>query len=75
MNKQYLPTADDDRVDGLAKVTGKAKFTAEFRPDGLVYGVFVCSTIARGAIKHIHLQQAKFAPGVNNLLYFLIAYR
>ena len=33
---------DDDRVDGMAKVTGKARFTAEFRPTGLTYGVFVC---------------------------------
>ncbi len=56
--------ADDDRVDGLAKVTGKAKFTAEFRPDGLVFGIFVCSTIARGAVKNMYLQEAKNAPGV-----------
>ena len=38
--------ADEDRVDGLAKVTGKAKFTAEHQLPGLVYGVYVTSTIA-----------------------------
>lgn len=63
--------ADDDRVDGLAKVTGKARFTAEFRPAGLTYGVFVCSTIAKGAIKNMNLYEAKNAPGVIDIIYYL----
>ena len=63
--------ADDDRVDGLAKVTGKAKFSAEFKPAGLTYGVFVCSTIAKGAIKQMDIQDAKKAPGVLDIIYYL----
>ena len=62
---------DDDRVDGMAKVTGKARFTAEFRPTGLTYGVFVCSTIARGSIKNMYLYDAKNAPGVIDIIYYL----
>ncbi|MDZ4796063.1 MAG: xanthine dehydrogenase family protein molybdopterin-binding subunit [Bacteroidota bacterium] len=63
--------AEGDRVDGLAKVTGKARFTAEFNPAGLTYGVFVCSTIARGAIKNMNLYAAKNAPGVIDIIYYL----
>ena len=63
--------AEDDRVDGLAKVTGKAKFTAEFKPTGLTHGVFVCSTIAKGAIKNMNLYAAKNAPGVIDIIYYL----
>ncbi|MBP6288096.1 MAG: xanthine dehydrogenase family protein molybdopterin-binding subunit, partial [Ferruginibacter sp.] len=65
--------ADEDRVDGLAKVTGKAKFTAEHRPAGLVYGVYVTSTIARGYIRNMNLLDAKTAPGVLDILYYLNA--
>ncbi len=76
MDKNHFPNvwvADDDRVDGLAKVTGKAKFSAEFRPERLVYGVFVCSTIAKGAIKGMYLNEAKNAPGVIDIIYYLNA--
>ena len=66
-----LPDNDEDRVDGLSKVTGKATFTAEFKPAGLVYGVFVCSTIAKGAIKNMNLAAAKNAPGVIDIIYHL----
>ena len=63
--------AEDDRVDGLAKVTGKARFTAEFKPAGLAYAVFVCSTIAKGAIKQMNIYDAKNAPGVLDVIYYL----
>lgn len=66
-----MPPADDDRADGLAKVTGRARFTAEHRPEGLVYGVFVNSTIARGAIKNMQLWEAKNAPGVIDIIHYL----
>lgn len=63
--------SDDDRVDGFAKVTGRARFTAEFKIPGLLYGVFVCSTIAKGAIKNMILSKAKNAPGVQDIIYYL----
>jgi xanthine dehydrogenase YagR molybdenum-binding subunit len=62
---------DEDRADGLAKVTGRAKFVAEHRPAGLVYGAFVCSTIARGYIKNMVISEAKKAPGVLDIIYYL----
>jgi xanthine dehydrogenase YagR molybdenum-binding subunit len=65
------PMADEDRADGLAKVTGKARFTAEHKIPGLVYGVLVGSTIAKGYIKNMILSEAKNAPGVIDIIYYL----
>jgi len=64
-NKFYK---DDDRVDGVEKVTGRARYTADQRIDNVVYGVFVTSTIARGAIKNILVSEAKNAPGVLSII-------
>ena len=36
------------RVDGIAKVTGAAKYAAEFNAPGLAHGSVVTSTIAKG---------------------------
>lgn len=66
-----LTPPDDDRADGLAKVTGKATFTAEHKITGLLYGVFVCSTIAKGSIKNMFINDAKKAPGVLDVIYYL----
>jgi xanthine dehydrogenase YagR molybdenum-binding subunit len=59
---------EDDRVDGIDKVTGRAKYTADNHPENMVYGVFVTSTIARGAIKNFQLNEAKNAPGVLEII-------
>src|SRR5829696_5452710 len=53
-----------DRVDGKAKVTGTAKFSAEFELPGLTYGVLVASTIAKGSITALDTKEAEKAPGV-----------
>src|SRR5687767_14712786 len=52
------------RVDGVAKVTGKAKYAAEFRAPNLAYGFIVTGTIARGTIRSIDTRTAEKAPGV-----------
>ena len=44
----YVGTATS-RVDGRAKVTGAAKYAAEFNVPGLAHGSVVTSTIAKGA--------------------------
>ena len=53
-----------DRVDGKAKVTGAAKFSAEYELPGLTYAVLVASTIAKGSIKAIDSKSAERSPGV-----------
>ncbi|RZK42327.1 MAG: xanthine dehydrogenase family protein molybdopterin-binding subunit [Pedobacter sp.] len=55
---------ENDRVDGVEKVTGKAKFFAEFQLPGLTYGVLVTSTITKGKITGIDDKAAIKAPGV-----------
>src|SRR5205814_7484267 len=52
------------RVDGRLKVTGAAKFAAEFAPKELVYAQLIQSTIARGRVVSIDASRAKAIPGV-----------
>jgi len=56
------------RVDGFAKVTGKAKYAAEFKVPNLATGFLVMSTIAKGTIKAIDTAEALRAPGVIRIL-------
>src|SRR5687767_9194875 len=52
------------RVDGVAKVTGRAKYAAEFRAPNLAYGFIVLGTVAKGTIKSIDTREAEQSPGV-----------
>src|SRR3954468_13748292 len=52
------------RVDGVAKVTGRATYAAEFQVPNLAYGYLVTSTIASGRIASIDTKAAEGAPGV-----------
>ena len=52
------------RVDGPAKVMGRALYAAEFAPAGLTYAALVESTIPAGRITAIHTADAERAPGV-----------
>ena len=53
-----------DRVDGLAKVTGKARYAAEFHVPNQAYAYLVMGEIARGSIASIRVKEAEKAPGV-----------
>jgi xanthine dehydrogenase YagR molybdenum-binding subunit len=55
---------ETSRVDGVAKVTGKAKYAAEFRAPNLAYGFIVLGTIAKGTIQSIDTREAERASGV-----------
>jgi len=52
------------RLDGPHKVSGTARFAAEFPIDGMVYAAVACSTIAKGRIAEIEVAAAEAAPGV-----------
>jgi xanthine dehydrogenase YagR molybdenum-binding subunit len=60
------------RVDGRAKVTGEARYAAEHPAEAgdreLAYGVIVNSTIAKGRIARMQLQEALAVPGVLDIL-------
>ena len=53
-----------DRVDGPLKVTGGARFAAEFDQPGLSFAVMVQSTVSRGRIRRIDRARAERTPGV-----------
>lgn len=53
-----------DRVDGVAKVTGKARYSGEYPEQGLLFGSVVSSTIAKGRVLDIDTREALDVPGV-----------
>ncbi|MCC8403966.1 xanthine dehydrogenase family protein molybdopterin-binding subunit [Paraburkholderia sp. MMS20-SJTN17] len=53
-----------DRVDGLLKVTGDARYAAEFPAARLAHAVLVTSTIAAGTIASVDASRAEAVPGV-----------
>jgi xanthine dehydrogenase YagR molybdenum-binding subunit len=63
MTTTYIGRAQN-RVDGSAKVTGEAKYAAEYDATGLAHGWVVGSAIARGRITRIDAQRALAVPGV-----------
>ena len=52
------------RVDGPLKVTGRAKYAAEYAAADLLHGYIVSSTIAAGRIVAMDLDDARLVPGV-----------
>ncbi|WP_183562333.1 xanthine dehydrogenase family protein molybdopterin-binding subunit [Mucilaginibacter sp. SP1R1] len=61
-----MPSSSEgmSRIDGRLKVTGAAKYSAEYTVEGLTYGVLVGSTITKGTITAIDTKAAERAPGV-----------
>ena len=57
-----------DRVDGWLKVTGAAKYAAEFNPDNMLYAFPVRSVIAKGAVASFDTGAAEKSEGVINIL-------
>ncbi len=52
------------RVDGREKVTGQARYAAEFELPHCAHAVLVQSSISRGRIVHIDVTEAERFPGV-----------
>lgn len=52
------------RIDGRAKVTGAAKYAAEYNAPGLAHGFSVNATIAKGRIRRIDAAEALAVEGV-----------
>src|SRR5579875_255717 len=63
MTAKYIGQPQN-RVDGPAKVTGAAKYAAEYNVPGLLYGYVVSSAIASGKIAKIDTENALAVPGV-----------
>jgi xanthine dehydrogenase YagR molybdenum-binding subunit len=53
-----------DRPEGPLKVTGRATYAAEWRPEGLVHGVLSRATFARGRLTGMNAEAVRAMPGV-----------
>ena len=62
--KTELTGKETNRVDGRAKVTGEAKYAAEFTAPGLLHGVVVSGEIARGKVTKLDISEALKVEGV-----------
>jgi xanthine dehydrogenase YagR molybdenum-binding subunit len=60
--------ADVRRIEALDKVTGRARYAAEFPLAELTHGAIVQSTIVRGSITAIDVDAALAMPGVIGVL-------
>ena len=59
-----LVGAEVDRVEGPSKVTGAARYPADFGFENLAHAVLVQSTVAAGRIRRMATAAAEAAPGV-----------
>src|ERR1700693_3445201 len=71
---QEVPTSspigrDTPRIDGPLKVTGTAHYASDFHFPGLLYGVPVEATIAKGKITKLDTATAEKMPGVRAVLH------
>jgi xanthine dehydrogenase YagR molybdenum-binding subunit len=57
-----------DRVDGVAKVTGDARYASDESVANPAFGYLITSRIARGAIKQFDLREARAVPGVIDIV-------
>ena len=64
MSTQPLIGAPATRQDARLKVTGEAKYSAEFVLPNLAHAVLVTAPVARGTIRAMNLSDARAAPGV-----------
>jgi xanthine dehydrogenase YagR molybdenum-binding subunit len=58
----------DHRYEGLLKVTGRAKYAAEFPVEKVAYGYIVQATIPSGSITSINQEAAEHASGVFSVI-------
>lgn len=56
------------RVDGRAKVTGVARYAAEFNPGAVAHACVVTASIAKGRIAHLDTAQASRVGGVLGII-------
>src|SRR5699024_3662155 len=66
---EYMIGAAVPRIHGAAKLSGRARYTADHYPEGLLHGYGVFSSIASGRIKQLDLEAAKHAPGVVDIFH------
>src|SRR5579871_3165588 len=53
-----------DRLDGIAKSTGAAKYNSDVKPQGMLFGALLTSPYAHAKVKSIDVSAAQKLPGV-----------
>jgi xanthine dehydrogenase YagR molybdenum-binding subunit len=66
-NNRYLGQSVT-RVDGPSKVTGRAKYTADVAPPGVLYGAILRSRWPAARIRSVDLAKVRAAPGIRAAL-------
>ncbi len=56
------------RIDGHLKVSGKAKYTYDKQPEGMLYAKFLRIPVASGLVKKVDYSKAEKFPGVKAVL-------
>src|SRR5512134_3599131 len=56
------------RLEGQAKVSGRAEYVHNLRLPGMLYGKICRSTVAHGRIRRIDITAAQAVPGVNRIV-------
>lgn len=68
INKTKYVGQPMNRVDGQLKVMGEAKFSAEYKVENICYAALAYSSIAKGKIKKINLEEAQKSEGVITII-------
>ncbi len=63
-NKGKALEDEDPRVDGLVKVTGRAKYTADVNRERMAYAAFVYCPYGRAKLKSANVEAARAVHGV-----------
>ncbi len=58
------------RIDGFERVAGRARYVADWKVPGMLYGKVILSTTAHAKVKHVNADQARKLPGVESILTF-----
>ena len=53
-----------NRLDGIAKSTGAAKYNSDLKPEGMLFGALLTSPHAHAKVKSIDTSAAEKLPGV-----------
>ena len=64
MEKRRVMGKRINRLDGIVKASGAAKYNSDLRPDGMLFGALLTSPHAHATVKNIDISAAKALPGV-----------
>lgn len=64
MDKRRVMGKPYERVDGLEKSSGKAKYSQDIKLPGLLYGMLLTSPYAHAKVRSIDISEAQKMPGV-----------